>query len=258
MCNTVIPPSNTSGGRADILMQIAQQANLVRKTFQDAPKSTVSNATTAAAAALASMNKKRQADGNSQVAAPSKKQAMLNSRYFHSSIAHLTNRNASTNRCEATQLVAQRTELANVEPSKPLSSFSDGNLNTSEQQVHVTKNDIVCGGSKIIDEFIGNKRFRVWIDLHSKPFSKAPRMEDKLKIARSIVHTIQACVPPGRFLTCTSSGAWIEIGYDKSVQVTMQILTNEVKSRFRTVPVKPTSPPSIAVSKPKTFASMAA
>jgi hypothetical protein len=236
-------------------MQIAEQANLVRKTFQDAqPKSTVSDATAAAAAAaLASRNEKRKADGSPCDATPSKKQAVLNSRCFHSGIAHLTIRNANKN---VSNSVTQSVEVAKVEPWKP-SSCSIGNSNIPVQQIQVTKNDVVCGGSKISNELIGNKRFHVWVGLHSKSFSKAPRIEDKLKIARSIVHTVQACVPSGRFLRCTGAG-WVGIGYDESVQFTMQILTKEVKSHFGTVPVNPASYPVNAVPKPKTFTSMAA
>jgi hypothetical protein len=256
MRNTAFPScNNTSGERADILMQIAEQANLVRKTFQDAqPKSTVSNATVAAAAALASRNEKRKADGSPHDATLSKKQAILNSRCFHSGIAHLTIRNTIKN--VSNSVTQSSVELAKVEPWKP-SSCSIANSNIPVQQIQVTKNDVVCGGSKISNELIGNKRFHVWVDLHSKSFSRAPRIEDKLKIARSIVHTVQACVPSGRFLRCTGAG-WVGIGYDESVQFTMQILTKEAKSHFGTVPVNPDSHPVNAVPKPKTFASMAA
>lgn len=261
MCNTMFPPK--AEARNDILMQIAQQANLVLETFQDVQPRTVSTTTAKVAARLASMNKKRAAEGSNGVHGlypPQKRQAVMNStRFFHSSIAHLT-RTTSKSPCETETQATSNTEPRKIAPPQ-IPSLKSTCTNPSDpiQPIQVTKNDVVIGNSKFMNDLVGNKRFRVWIDLHSKSFAKAPQEEDKLKIARSVVHTVQGCVPPGRFLALDAyTGSWNNVGYDAAVKAVMDVLRYETKTRPGAVQIKPISSPTSAASKRMTYASMAA
>jgi hypothetical protein len=154
--------------------------------------------------------------------------------------------------------VAQPQELSSqIEMAYSKSTFMADK--TPVKLLEANKNDVVCGGNKITNNFVGNKRFRVWIDLHSKAFSKAPNPEDRVKIARSVVNTVQSCVPQGRFLSMNpQSGAWYDVGYEKAVEITMDVLTREVMTTMHPGALQ-VKPPSCATpSKPNTYASMAA
>lgn len=233
-------PSNgdASRGRADILMQIAHQADSVRRAFENVrTRNTVSTVTAAVAQEMASINKKRKTEDTPTL--PSKAPTC----HFHSRIAHMT-------RSENPPLRVS----AHLTP-RPFGFSSGITLNAPAHQIQITHNDVVCGSGKSINELVGNRRFRVWIDLHSKSFVKSPRAEDRVKIARSIVHTIQSCVPRGRFLSMDPhSGAWYDVGYDRAVRITMDVLSHEMMMYPALSPVKPTA----ANSKRKTYASMAA
>lgn len=247
--------------RNDILMQIAQQALSVRQTFQDdKPRNTVSTATAAATAQLALMNKKRAAEETVPVLRPpSKKQALMNStRRFHSTIAYLTTRNTSNSPCKSYPVTTYTVPAAVIQPRDPsLRSATD--LNAQVQQIQVSNNDVVCGSSEYMNAFVGNRRYRVWIDLHSKSFAKAQKVEEKLKIARSVVHTVQACVPRGRFLTMdTCNGTCKEIGYENAVIISMRVLMNMTKIIHGEAQLKPIPSHEAVASTRKPFASMAA
>ena len=260
MCNNLLPPTSNaaSSARTDIMLQITQQANSVRKTFEDVkPRKAVSSSTAAAAAALASMNSKRKADESiDEQAAPTKKQATTNfSRFFHSSITHHLTRTMAKSQSITTPSVTPDAIPTKVSPPTVLpTNLTSTAVKKPAEPIQVTKNDVVCAGDKIND-LIGNKRFNVWIDLHSKSFSKAPRSEDQIKIARSIVNTVQACVPQGRFLSKeVRSGKLYIIDDEKAVRVTLSVLQHKTNCNGA-VQVKP---PSSTTTERKTFASMAA
>eukprot|EP00804_Cyclotella_cryptica_P011393 CCRYP_016053-RA/>CCRYP_016053-RA protein AED:0.14 eAED:0.14 QI:280/1/1/1/0/0/2/133/218 len=218
-------------------MQIAHQANSVRRAFEDVRKrNTVSTATAAVAQEMASMNKKRKSEETPTL--PSK----ASTRHFHSRIAHMTRGDI-------------KGPSISVPTSRPYGFSSGITLNSQAYQIQVTNNDVVCGVGKSINELVGNRRFRVWIDLHSKAFAKSPRIEDRVKIARSVVHTIQSCVPQGRFLSMDPhSGTWYDVGYERAVRITMEVLSHEMMTYPTVSPVKPSG----ASSKRKTYVSMAA
>ena len=233
-------PANgdASRGRADILMQIAHQADSVRRAFENVrTRNTVSTVTAAVAQEMASINKKRKTQETPTL--PRK----ASTSHFHSRIAHMT-----------------RSDNTRLSVSAPLTprpcGFSNGiTLNAPSHQIQITNNDVVCGSGKSINELVGNRRFRVWVDLHSKSFAKSLRAEDRLKIARSIVHTIQSCVPRGRFLSMDPhSGTWYDVGYERAVRITIEVLSHEMMMYPAISPVKP----AVANSKRTTYASMAA
>lgn len=261
MCNTKSPSTNNAVSRTrdDIMLQIAQQANSVRKTFEDVqPRKNVSSSTAAAAAALAQMNNKRKVDDSiEEKMAPPKKQATANfSRVFHSSIAHhLFTRSTNNSLSEAVPRVTPNIPPARVSPPALLSTNSSGLTNEDPlESIQVNKNDVVCAGNNIND-LVGNKRFNIWVDLHSKSFSKAPTLEAQVKIARSIVNTVQDCVPQGRFLSKdVRSGKMYVIDDEKAVRVTLSILKRKTNCNDA-VQIKPSSP---SMAERKTYVSMAA
>ena len=238
---------NARGGRADIMMQIAHQANSVRRTFENMPtRKTVSTATAAVAHEMASMNKKRKADAIPYESTGPRKQAAFNStRFFHSRIAQIT----ISNKKGTAVNESAPASLTKSQPSNPIT------LNASSNQIQVNNNDVVCGSGKSINDLVGNKRFRVWIDLHSKSFAKAPRAEHRQKIAGSIVNTIHACVPQGRFLSMDPhTGSWYVVGHERAVGIVLEVLQRETINR----PVPTQVQSSFPEYKRKTFASMAA
>lgn len=231
--------SNSTSTKA-IMAQIAQQANSVREAFEDVPRQNVVSKETAAAAALmASMNKKRSAKPE---------QASLSStRHFHSSIAHITSsRSPNTNSHKAPP--ATQGAAAKV---SPVQSQALANV-----LLQLNKNDVVVSGNEFARDLVGNRRFRVWIDLHYESFSRASDADERFKIARSIVDTIHSSIPTGRFLAMSLSGALCDVGYERAIGVTLSILQLQIKNLPKTPQVKPVSPPTTC--ERKTYNSSAA
>ncbi|KAL7466962.1 hypothetical protein ACHAXS_007230 [Conticribra weissflogii] len=232
-----------SAGYDDIMKQIASQAELVRQTFEsNKRKPTVSPATIAAAHLMASNNKKRKLCGPFTSYAPSSDSQPAKMRFtshFHSPIASLA-RADTKKEGRAVELEGSSRSVSPI----PI---------TKEPISHINYNDVVCISGKTSSELIGNRRYRVWIDLHRQAFAKAPFEEDRRRIAHSIVNTVKGSSPSGRFLSQDkTSGKWFDIGYQQAFTHTMKDLAKECPTSGVTCPF----PPKTSVQR--TFISKAA
>jgi hypothetical protein len=96
----------------------------------------------------------------------------------------------------------------------------------------------------------------VWVNLHRQTFAKAPLDEDRRRIAHSVVNTVAGSVPRGRFLSLNiHTGIWYDVGYEKAVNVTMEILADKTKDLSPAA--SPVAPPRRSAVQ-KTLASKAA
>mmetsp|Transcript_18895 Transcript_18895/g.29585 ORF Transcript_18895/g.29585 Transcript_18895/m.29585 type:complete len:237 (-) Transcript_18895:3-713(-) len=230
-----------------IMKQIASQAAQVRHTFETSSKkrhANVSSATAAAALHMANLNKRRRLEksilNNDEGVAPLPSMAgngASNGHYFHSAIASFT-----------------RPEL-----TKPIiDNISDGiTLQSPLGDIEVNPNDVIQGNGKTTQSLVGNKRYRVWIDLHSASFAKVLSNEERVQIATSIVNTVKSSAPPGRFLSMDiTSGLWHEMGHDNAVNMTMGVLMQSIVAH--SVVVQIPAQQQQAVVQQKTFISRAA
>ncbi len=197
------------------MKQIASQAAQVRHTFEASSKkrhAAVSSATAAAALHMANLNKRRKLEksilSNNEGSVGGAPLPSLTSygHYFHSAIASFTR----------------------PEPQKvaTASNVSDGIILKSQAgDIVVNPNDVIQGNGKTTQSLIGNKRYRVWIELHSASFAKALSQGERLQIAISVVNTVTGSVPQGRFLSMDiTSGLWYEMGHESAVKMTMGAL----------------------------------
>ncbi len=208
------------------MKQIASQAAQVRHTFETSSKklnTTVSSATAAAALHMANLNKRRKLEksilSNDEGDASPPSMASHghghagNGHYFHSAIASFT-------RPEPTKPII----------GNPVSTISDGiTLQSPLGDIVVNPNDVIQGNGKTTQSLVGNKRYRVWIDLHRAKFAKALSQEERVQIAASVVNTVQSSAPQGRFLSMDiNSGLWHEMGHENAVNMTMGVLMQSI------------------------------
>lgn len=194
------------------MQQIASQAAKVRENFESRKRQTaVSSATAAAALHMANLNKRRKLEqgiiNNESDVGDLQSSLSSKGRQFHSAIASFT-------RSEPKTIVAA-----------PHVSDNGIKLKSYAGDIRVGPNDAIQGNGKTTQSLVGNKRFRVWIDLHSASFAKAPSQDDRIHIATSVVNTVCGSKPPGRFLAMDiTSGLWYEMGHDSAVSMTMNAL----------------------------------
>lgn len=196
----------------DIIQQIASQAALVRDTFESSLKkrqAAVSSTTAAAALHMANLNKRRRLEkaitNNEAYIGGVPPSLSSKGHHFHSAIASFTL----------------------PEPKKKATATkSEGiTLKSYPNDIVVNPNDVIQGNGKTTQSLYGNKRYRVWIDLHSASFAKALSMEERIQIATSVVNTVTSTVPQGRFLAMdVTSGFWYEMGHESAVHFTMKTL----------------------------------
>lgn len=63
------------------------------------------------------------------------------------------------------------------------------------------KNDILCGRGLLYFDHVGNRRFRILVELNMGRYMKAEsNTEEKEAVVCEIMNTIRSCNPPGRFL----------------------------------------------------------
>lgn len=73
--------------------------------------------------------------------------------------------------------------------------------------------DVVCGRDKFSHSHIGNKRFRVLIEMHRERYQTAPSRDDKTRITCKIVGMIRSWTPGGRFLKLDpQTKEWYDVG----------------------------------------------
>lgn len=232
--------------RDDIMQQIASHAASVRRTFEahhSKRKHTVSSATAAAAQHMASLNRKRKFENNlvnratdagicDEKAAP---EAIWKhkSHTFHSPIASFTRpeksrqvSNASSSRVPASIPIRS---VSTVRKRRATPRVSDGIvLKAFPNYITISYNDVVCGKGKTTSSLVGNQRCKVWINLHKEAFAKAFYDEDRRNIAHSIVNAVTTSVPQGRFLSLdVNSGLWYDVGYERAVGITWEMLVAE-------------------------------
>ncbi|KAL7460549.1 hypothetical protein ACHAXS_000995 [Conticribra weissflogii] len=202
------------------IMDIADQ---VRRSFETVPnKNTVSAATAAAAQQLAYMNK-RKMDYNFQHSTSS---VWRKTRPFHSPIASLTRQESTIK-----EIIVTKPKKRKASKLKHSSQTALGIiLNSPPNEIFVTYNDVVCGRGKMTTNLVGNRRFRVWIEINLRAFAKASTEQERWDIAASIVDTIHDSVPNGRFLSLDiHSGVWHDIGRDNAINVTLEVLHEDTK-----------------------------
>lgn len=217
-----VEADTSTAGLGDILQEIANQADSVRRSFESSSsKHAFSAATVAAAQRLASINEKRKLENPSR-SSPST--VWHKTRPFHSPIASFTR---TEKRKEET---VHNKSVHKKQKNHPRTS--DGiTLNPPPNEILITYNDVVCGRGKMTSNLVGNQRFRVWINLNRQAFAKAPCDEDRRKIAHSIVNTIHGSVPSGRFLSLdVHSAMWYDVGYARALNMTMEVLKDETRN----------------------------
>ena len=229
------------------MKQIASQAAQVRHTFETSSKkrsANVSSATAAAALHMANLNKRRRLEksilSNDGDVSPPPPSMTSNGHYFHSAIASFT-----------------RPEPAKPIIDKTASTVSDGiTLKSHVGDMVVNPNDVIQGNGKTTQSLVGNKRYRVWIDLHKASFAKALSQEERVQIATSVVNTVTSSAPQGRFLSMdVTSGLWHEMGHESAVNMTMGAL---IQCTAVARPVAVQIPAQKAAVQQKTFVSRAA
>jgi hypothetical protein len=74
--------------------------------------------------------------------------------------------------------------------------------------------DIICGRDKLSHAHVGNKRFRIIIEMNRDRYQTAPSRDDKTRITCDIVAMIRSCRPGGRFLKIDELNAnnWKDVG----------------------------------------------
>ena len=198
------------------MQQIASQAAQVRENFEASARkrqTTVSSATAAAALHMANLNKRRKLEqgiinNNESDVGDGLPSLSTKGCQFHSAIASFT-----------------RPEPKKVIMAAPHVSDDGIKLKSYAGDIRVGPNDVIQGNGKTTQSLVGNKRYRVWIDLHSASFAKALSQEDRIHIATSVVNTVCGSKPPGRFLTMDiTSGLWYEMGHESTVSMTMNAL----------------------------------
>lgn len=198
------------------MQQIASQAAQVRHNFESSSKkkrnANVSSATAAAALHMANLNKRRRLEqsvlGNDGDVSPPAPSMTSNGHYFHSAIASFTRPEP------ATPIIAKTAPV------------SDGiTLQTYAGDMVVNPNDVIQGNGKTTQSLVGNKRFKVWLNLHQASFAKALSQEERVQIATSVVNTVTSSAPRGRFLTMDiNSGLWHEMAHESAVNLTFGAL----------------------------------
>lgn len=214
-------------------------ADRVRRSFEAAStKSTVSAATAAAAQQLASMNKRKMEYNFQQSSSVWRK-----TRPFHSPIASLTRQESSIN-----EIIVTKPKKRKASTPKVLSQTPVGiTLNPPPNEIFVTYNDVVCGRGKMTSNLVGNRRFRVWIEINRRSFAKSSTEQERWDIAASIVDTIRDSIPNGRFLSLDiHSGIWHDVGRDNAINVTLQVLQEDRKF----APAFPVSPKADSLPSP--------
>jgi hypothetical protein len=252
-------PAPPAVSRDNIMNAIADQALNVRRTFEADPskrKRTVSSATAAAAEHMASLNRKRKLENHlalrAQAASTASPAIALPSPAF--------NPVSRFNRPGKVRVVS--TDSSNGNASTPIRRprVSGGlTLKSSQQDIMVTNNDVVCGKGKTTTSLVGNQRYKVWVDLHKDAFAKAPNEEDRRRVACSVVNAVSSSLPEGRFLSLDiHSGYWYDVGYDRAVGITMETLMVESGMMWNmNMATRPVARPTKNAS-PRVFASKAA
>ena len=228
------------------MQQIASQAAQVRHNFESSSKkrnTNVSSATAAAALHMANLNKRRRLEksilSNDEDVPPPPPSMTSNGHYFHSAIASFT-------RPEPAKAI-----IAKAAP------VSDGiTLQTHAGDMVVNPNDVIQGNGKTTQSLVGNKRFKVWLELHAQPFAKALSQEERVQIATSVVNTVTSSAPRGRFLTMDiNTGFWHEMAHESAVNMTFGALM-QCTTIARSVAVQ--IPAQQAAVQQKTYISRAA
>mmetsp|Transcript_11916 Transcript_11916/g.19746 ORF Transcript_11916/g.19746 Transcript_11916/m.19746 type:complete len:235 (-) Transcript_11916:54-758(-) len=79
--------------------------------------------------------------------------------------------------------------------------------------------DIICGRDKLSHAHVGNKRFRIVVEMNRERYQTAPSRDEKTRITCDIVSMIRSCRPGGRFLKMdemedSNTGTWKDVGDD--------------------------------------------
>jgi hypothetical protein len=72
--------------------------------------------------------------------------------------------------------------------------------------------DIICGKGKQAFNHIGNRRFRVTIDLHLPKYEEAKTKAGKTAIVHNIVHTVREKLKAGSIRHNKKMNRWVELG----------------------------------------------
>jgi len=89
---------------------------------------------------------------------------------------------------------------------------------------HPTENDVLCGRGKFTLRWKGNTYFRSLAEHHKAEYLTGDNFKKK-RIAQTIVDTIHALHPPGRFLKCDADkNIWYDIGNHAALRKTRQAL----------------------------------
>ena len=74
------------------------------------------------------------------------------------------------------------------------------------------KFDIICGRDKNACSHVGNKRFRVIVEMNRERYQTASSREEKTKITIELISIIRSCEPGGRFLKMDDNNHWVDVG----------------------------------------------
>lgn len=74
------------------------------------------------------------------------------------------------------------------------------------------KFDIICGRDKNACSHVGNKRFRVIVEMNRERYQTARSRDEKTKITVELISTIRSCEPGGRFLKMDDNNYWVDVG----------------------------------------------
>lgn len=89
---------------------------------------------------------------------------------------------------------------------------------------HPTENDVLSGRGKFTLRWKGNIYFRTLVDHYKAEYLKGDNFKKKI-IAQTIIDTIHALNPPGRFLKCdTDKNTWYDIGNRAALRKIRQAL----------------------------------
>ena len=95
---------------------------------------------------------------------------------------------------------------------------------TRTSTYHPTENDVLSGRGKYALRWKGNIYFRTLVDHYKAEYLKGDNFKKK-RIAQTIVDTMHALNPPGRFLKCdTDKNTWYDIGNRAALHKTRQAL----------------------------------
>ena len=239
-----IPTQQPPRSSADyIAQQIATRAASVRQTFEDIParkKHAVSSTTAAAAHHMASLNRRRKFEKDMALQAlagqhgvslplPQPEQSIKPmSHKFHSRITSFTRQGPERARPSVSSAIVNVPTTA-ARPKQPTTRVTDGIvLKSTPHDITVSYNDVVCSKGKTTSTLVGNQRHKVWISLHKEEFAKAFNVDHRRKIACKVVNAVTTSVPQGRFLSLDiHTGLWYDVGYDRAVGITLELLMAE-------------------------------